>query len=682
MSLISSIIPQRRIIFSRSQETTNYFIEPFDDAIKTSATPTDSKTAYAIVIGISDYYGDYNDLEYSDDDAEDVRDMLIEEYNFNPNNIKLLTDDSADKMDIDAAFASIASQADANDVFFFFYSGHGGACYEELDTVYSTIATPHYYSNNQDRYYYVKYDGADAIDLHFTRFETEECCDGVIIGSGDTAFFLLAGDYNGDFNTGPIPVLADDRIWINFFSDGSVSEWGFEIDYFTASTFNGTQYICPRDSLLYDSYLYLDSILNSKLDSIPCNEKYVILDSCNSGGMIPEIEGSGVYMMSASQYNEFSLEDEDNSHGLFSHYFLEAPNLSFDINRDGVLSFEEYYDYIYPSTIDRSKELGFTFHPQESDGILGESVLKTAASYLYHMGEDNQITYYFNMYGTGELRSLNLTFSGVSSSGSNITGSTVNLYDNATTATGFERYSGSYELTSASRITSYRIQAQIYGYHMITIDINTGVDFDHDLLGDNIEIYIGLDPDDPDSDNDGLIDGMEYYGLSDPFDPDSDDDGLLDGQEIQYGTNPIDPDSDDDGTLDGLEFSLGLNPLDPKSSLFTIVFNIIGTILLVALIPYAIRGFIIYKKKKAKSDAKINGSFKVKEQYEGFKGVYVDIKTQPQFRSLVSPYSVPTYIKPQITINSDTIQSKKICKNCGGENDLKNIFCTNCGGLM
>lgn len=669
-----------KTIFLPEQETTIFFFGPCDDIVKTSSAPTDNKTAYAIVIGIADYEGEYNDLEYTDNDAEDVYEMLVEEYNFDPNNIALLTDYGADKNDIDNAFTNIAAKADENDVFFFFYSGHGGACYDEIGTIYSTIETPHYYSNNQDRYYYISYNGADAIDLHFTRFETEECCDGIIIGSGDTAFFLLAGEYYGDFNTGPIPVLADDGIWINFFSDGSITDWGFQIDYYIASRYNGTEYICPRNSLQSDSNLYLDSTLKSKLDLIPCNEKYVVLDSCNSGGMIAESQGSGIYMMTASQYNEFSLEDEDNLHGLFSNYFLKSYDYATDNNKDGIISFEECYDFIYPNVIDRSEELGYTFHPQESDGILGDSVLKTGVSYLNHTGFGNQIAYYFNMYGTGKLLSLNLTFTGINS-GINVTGSTLVLYDNATSTTGFERYSGFYELTDAARITSYRIQARVQGHRTITIDLNTGVDFDHDLLGDDIEIYLGLNPNDPDSDNDGLMDGTEYYGVSNPFDPDSDDDGLLDGEEVQYGTDLLDPDTDDDGTLDGLEVSLGLNPLDPRSSLFTIVFNIIGIVFLIALVPYTIAGVIIHKNKSAENKREFNGFIKTKENVGAYNGVFIEIKALPQFTSQYSPYNTPPYLSNQ-AVNSGTFQAKKICYSCGEENDSKNRFCTKCGGLM
>ena len=77
---------------------------------------------YAVVAGISDYPGTANDLEYSDDDAEEMNYALTEIYGFKTANVALL-------MNLDATRSAIldaidAIPTDADEVVFFF-SGHG-----------------------------------------------------------------------------------------------------------------------------------------------------------------------------------------------------------------------------------------------------------------------------------------------------------------------------------------------------------------------------------------------------------------------------------------------------------------------------------------------------------------------------------------------------------------------------
>jgi len=80
---------------------------------------------YAIVIGISDYPGTENDLEYSDDDANDMRDALVGVYGYNPDDIHLLLDAEATFTEIRDAISDIKSKVVAGDEVVFFFSGHG-----------------------------------------------------------------------------------------------------------------------------------------------------------------------------------------------------------------------------------------------------------------------------------------------------------------------------------------------------------------------------------------------------------------------------------------------------------------------------------------------------------------------------------------------------------------------------
>ncbi|MEX0325923.1 MAG: Ig-like domain-containing protein [Puniceicoccaceae bacterium] len=115
-------------------------------------------------------------------------------------------------------------------------------------------------------------------------------------------------------------------------------------------------------------------------------------------------------------------------------------------------------------------------------------------------------------------------------------------------------------------------------------------DRDADGVPDDLEEFLGLDPDNPDSNNNGIRDGDEDFdrdgltnsgeiimqtdlkdedtdgdGIKDG-DEDTDFDGLNDGLESMNRTDPCKVDTDGDGIDDGSEIADGLDPLDPASA--------------------------------------------------------------------------------------------------------------------
>ncbi len=79
-------------------------------------------------------------------------------------------------------------------------------------------------------------------------------------------------------------------------------------------------------------------------------------------------------------------------------------------------------------------------------------------------------------------------------------------------------------------------------------------DPDQDGLGNYDELAAGSDPLVADTDGDTLHDGTEVLTLgTDPSTRDTDADRLDDDSELRVGTDPLDPDTDDDGILDGDE---------------------------------------------------------------------------------------------------------------------------------
>jgi len=87
-------------------------------------TPS-SGDKYAILVGISNYPGTANDLQYSDDDAQDIYNALITLYGYSQDNIHLLLDMDASFTAIRDAIDDIKSEAVAGDEVLFFFSGHG-----------------------------------------------------------------------------------------------------------------------------------------------------------------------------------------------------------------------------------------------------------------------------------------------------------------------------------------------------------------------------------------------------------------------------------------------------------------------------------------------------------------------------------------------------------------------------
>lgn len=78
---------------------------------------------FAVMVGISDYGGS-GDLPYTADDALKLAEALRREGALNPASITL-TDAQATVAGVKAAFAQVAAQAGPDDIFLFFYSGHG-----------------------------------------------------------------------------------------------------------------------------------------------------------------------------------------------------------------------------------------------------------------------------------------------------------------------------------------------------------------------------------------------------------------------------------------------------------------------------------------------------------------------------------------------------------------------------
>jgi len=103
----------------------------------------EERNAYAIVIGIENYPGSDNDLDYCRDDANSIYAALLDEYKFRSENIHLFLDSQATYSGIVNAFSNIGQKINYDDIFLFYYSGHGGGPYYDENSQYLV-----FYDNN------------------------------------------------------------------------------------------------------------------------------------------------------------------------------------------------------------------------------------------------------------------------------------------------------------------------------------------------------------------------------------------------------------------------------------------------------------------------------------------------------------------------------------------------------
>lgn len=79
---------------------------------------------FAVMVGVSDYEGSHNDLPFTDEDAIKLEEELARQGVLNPSSI-VLTNAQATRGAVTAAFERVAAQAGPDDLFLFFFSGHG-----------------------------------------------------------------------------------------------------------------------------------------------------------------------------------------------------------------------------------------------------------------------------------------------------------------------------------------------------------------------------------------------------------------------------------------------------------------------------------------------------------------------------------------------------------------------------
>lgn len=182
----------------------------------------------------------------------------------------------------------------------------------------------------------------------------------------------------------------DDTVIIFFAGHGApeIDQRGVERDGFS-------KYLVPSDAEpddLYSTALPMDE-LQTIFARVEAERVVVFLDACYSGsaggrtfaskktraGHVDDLflervtRSKGRAIITASRPSEVSIELPDLGHGIFTYYLLQALKGAADMNRDGIVSLQELYEYVEQQVSQKSRAVGGNQHPVmkgELEGVL------------------------------------------------------------------------------------------------------------------------------------------------------------------------------------------------------------------------------------------------------------------------------------------------------------------------
>jgi len=182
----------------------------------------------------------------------------------------------------------------------------------------------------------------------------------------------------------------DDTVIVYFAGHGApeIDQRGLERDGLA-------KYLIPSDADpddLYSTALPMDE-LNAIFGRIEAERVVMFLDACFSGaaggrtftakrtraGAVDDLflerltRSKGRAIISASRPTELSIELPELGHGIFTYYLTEGLKGAGDLNRDGIVSLQELYEYVEQQVVRKSRAVGGNQHPVmkgELEGVL------------------------------------------------------------------------------------------------------------------------------------------------------------------------------------------------------------------------------------------------------------------------------------------------------------------------
>jgi len=252
---------------------------------------------YAVVFGISDYPGTGNDLSYCDEDALSMESLFLSQ-GYPASNIYLEVDGAATRANLEAHFATVASTAKEEDLFIFYYSGHGGKRPEDPQN-----GSEETYGSDSLGEWIFLHDSLQYVDPNYVENLNEAISD-------DELAALLR----------TIPCVR--KIVI--------------LDACNSGGFIGN--VLEKDGIPSDYSFGSDGLVTNLSNAI-----YLYT---NFDGDKSDISPADALVIAASGEREVSYDVETYEHGLMTYFLLKSATKG-DLNRDGYITVSESYYYIY-----------------------------------------------------------------------------------------------------------------------------------------------------------------------------------------------------------------------------------------------------------------------------------------------------------------------------------------------
>lgn len=182
----------------------------------------------------------------------------------------------------------------------------------------------------------------------------------------------------------------DDTVAIYFAGHGSP-----ELDPTGKADDGLEKFIVPYDARKDDLFSYglsMDDI-RKIYERIKSKRVIFFIDSCYSGEaggrtfsrtdvtarnitisdkFLEDLSGEGRVIITASKPDELSLETYEFNHGIFTYYLAEGLKGKADLNKDGVVTVDELYTYVYEQVTKKARLLGANQHPLKKGTMVGE----------------------------------------------------------------------------------------------------------------------------------------------------------------------------------------------------------------------------------------------------------------------------------------------------------------------
>ncbi|MFQ5769192.1 MAG: caspase family protein [bacterium] len=198
---------------------------------------------------------------------------------------------------------------------------------------------------------------------------------------------------------------ANDMIFIYFAGHGAPV-----IDPKSGSSDGMEKYLIPADAERDDlraTGISMDEI-QKFFGWIECKQVFFFIDSCYSGEaggrtfshsqyqrralltneFLDNLAGEGRVVITACDVNEVSLEEQELGHGLFTYYLIEGLKGVADKDRDGLVTVNELYEYIYQNVSNHARKIDGCMHPIQKGAIKGKIFL---TQYVYNQIKETNL---------------------------------------------------------------------------------------------------------------------------------------------------------------------------------------------------------------------------------------------------------------------------------------------------